>query len=105
MASLEKRVPRHLEHTSHYRGAQQELPGCPTRTTGVPDKNYRGAQQELPGCPTKTTGVPNKWPSLKLLQNEGFYVVFLGPFVLCFSCSVMLLNNNYKENGEVVRGD
>src|SRR5215204_7525394 len=48
-----------------YRGAQQELPGCPTKTTGAPDKNYRGPQQELPGCPTKTTGGPNKWHFLK----------------------------------------
>ena len=28
-----------------YRGAQQELPGSPTRTTGVPNKKYRGPQQ------------------------------------------------------------
>jgi hypothetical protein len=28
-----------------YRGPQQGLPGCPTKTTGVPDKNYRGPQQ------------------------------------------------------------
>jgi hypothetical protein len=67
-----------------YRGAQQELPGCPTRTTGVPNKSYRGAQQELPGCPTKTTGAPNKWPSLKLLQNRVFCVVFRGPFVFVY---------------------
>jgi hypothetical protein len=37
-----------------YRGAQQKLPGCPTKTTGVPNKDYRGAQQKLPGCPTST---------------------------------------------------
>jgi len=29
-------------------------------TTGVPNKDYRGAQQILPGSPTKTTGVPSK---------------------------------------------
>src|SRR5919112_6071198 len=75
----------HPQHTGvpnkSYRGAQQVLPGSPTKTTGAPDKNYRGAQQVLPGSPTKTTGVPNKWFSLKLLQNEGFYVEFQGPFV------------------------
>jgi hypothetical protein len=37
-----------------------ELPGSPTRNTGVPNKEYRGPQQKLPGSPTKTTGVPNK---------------------------------------------
>src|SRR5215217_1211342 len=71
----------------HYRGAQQELPGSPTRIspreaaayptnarkedknaapkspnhpTGVPNKSYRGPQQKLPGSPTRVTGVPNK---------------------------------------------
>jgi hypothetical protein len=43
-----------------YRGAQQELPGCPTSATGVSNKNYRGLQQKLPGCPTRVTGVSNK---------------------------------------------
>src|SRR5919112_4499740 len=53
--------PQHTgAHNKSYRGAQQVLPGCPTKTTGVPDKNYRGAQQKLPGSPTKTTGVPTK---------------------------------------------
>jgi hypothetical protein len=28
-----------------YRGAQQKVPGCPTKSTGVPNKKYRGAQQ------------------------------------------------------------
>ena len=32
--------------------ARQGVPGCPTKTTGVPDKEYRGARQKLPGCPT-----------------------------------------------------
>jgi hypothetical protein len=45
---------------STYRGPQQGLPGCPTSTTGVSDKNHRGLRQKLPGCPTSTTGVPNK---------------------------------------------
>jgi hypothetical protein len=45
---------------NYYRGLQQVLPGCSTKTTGVLDKNYRGAQQALPGCSTKTTGVPSK---------------------------------------------
>jgi hypothetical protein len=74
--------------TTDYRGAQQILPGSPTRIpsggpssrlgnprkqaenaplparpqhTGVPNKHYRGAQQALPGSPTNTTGVPNKY--------------------------------------------
>jgi|SRR5215216_5118335 len=38
-----------------YRGAQQELPGCPTKSTGVPNKDYRGAQQKVPGSPTSGT--------------------------------------------------
>src|SRR5215208_5283875 len=65
-----------------YRGAQQKVPGCPTKSTGVPNKKYRGAQQALPGCPTKSTGVPDKWLSPKLLQNRIFHVVFRWPFVL-----------------------
>jgi hypothetical protein len=95
-----------------YRGAQQELPGCPTRTTGVPNKNYRGAQQELPGCPTKTTGVPNKnyrgaqqEALSKIAAKWGFLCRVSGLLCFCLSCSVMLLNNNYRENGEVTRGD
>ena len=64
-----------------YRGPLQGLPGCPTKTTGVPDKNYRGARQKLPGCPTKTTGVPDNRHFLKLLQNGVFRVVFFGSFV------------------------
>jgi hypothetical protein len=65
----------------NYRGAQQALPGCPTKITGVPNKNYRGVRQALPGCPTKITGVPDKRYSLKLLQNGDFLLVFRGPFV------------------------
>src|SRR5918992_10263 len=102
--------------------AQKPLPGCPTKTTGVPNKdlgpqaarlphqggqtsrkpapldpmipppqhtgvpnkNYRGPQQVLPGCPTKTTGVPNKRHFLKLLQNGGFCVAFRGSFVFVY---------------------
>src|SRR5215208_1430017 len=78
-----------------YRGAQQALPGCPTKSTGVPNKHYRGAQQKVPGCPTKSTGVPDKWLSPKLLQNRIFHVVFRRPFVFVSLVSVMLLNNNY----------
>jgi hypothetical protein len=84
-----------------YRGPRQMLPGSPTSTTGAPDKCYRGPQQALPGSPTSTTGVPNKRPFLKLLQNGGFLVVFRDPFVFVSLCSVMLFNNNYRENGEV----
>jgi len=83
-----------------YRGARQGLPGSPTRTTGVPNKDYRGAQQKLPGCPTKTTGVPNKLLSLKVLQNGVFRVAFWRLFVFVYPVNVMLLNNNYRENGE-----
>src|ERR687890_544810 len=60
------------------------LPGCPTKTTGVPDKNYRGPQQTPPGRPTKTTGAPDKWFSIKLLQNGVFRVVFSGAFVFVY---------------------
>jgi hypothetical protein len=78
----------HAQHTGvpnkSYRGAQQGLPGCPTKSTGVPNKKYRGAQQKVPGCPTKSTGVPNKCHFLKVLQNRAFCVVFSGPFVLVF---------------------
>jgi hypothetical protein len=81
-------VRPHLKHTGvpnkSYRGAQQGLPGSPTKSTGVSNKKYRGAQQVLPGRPTKTTGVPNKWHFLKLLQNEVFCVVFRGSFVFVY---------------------
>jgi hypothetical protein len=83
-----------------YRGPQQGLPGCPTKTTGVPDKNYRGVRQGLPGCPTKTTGVPNKLLSLKVLQNGVFRVTFWRLLVFVYLVNVMLFNNNYRENGE-----
>jgi hypothetical protein len=75
----------HPQHTGvpnkSYRGPQQVLPGCPTKTTGAPDKNYRGAQQKLPGCPTKTTGAPDKRHFLEFLQNGVFCVAFFGSFV------------------------
>jgi hypothetical protein len=73
-----------------YRGPQQILPGCPTRTTGVPNKKYRGAQQEA------LSKIAAKW---------GFLCRVSGLLCFCLSCSVMLLNNNYRENGEVTRGD
>jgi hypothetical protein len=47
----------------------------------VPDKNHRGPQQGLPGCPTKTTGVPNKPLSRKVLQNGVFQAAFWRLFV------------------------
>jgi hypothetical protein len=68
--------------------------------TGVPDKDYRGVQQGLPGCPTRTTGVPDKLHSLKVLQNGVFRVTFWRLFVFVYLVNVMLLNNNYRENGE-----
>lgn len=42
-----KSVPRLAGVTmaTGHRGAQQGLPGCPTRNTGVPDKDYRGTRQ------------------------------------------------------------
>src|SRR5215217_4091967 len=67
----------------------------PTRPCDTPPATYRGAQQALPGCPTKSTGVPDKWLSPKLLQNRIFHVVFRRPFVFVSLVSVMLLNNNY----------
>jgi hypothetical protein len=91
-----------------YRGAQQKLPGCPTSTTGVSNKYYRGAQQKLPGCPASTTGVPDKnyrgaqqVVLSKIAAKRGFLCRVSGPLCFCFSCNVMLLNNNYSENGEV----
>jgi len=94
-----------------YRGPQQELPGCPTRATGVPNKNYRGARQKLPGSPTRVTGVPDKnyrGPQqvalFKIAAKQGFLYRVFRALCFCLSCSVMLLNNNYRENGEVVRG-
>jgi hypothetical protein len=91
-----------------YRGPQQKLPGCPTSTTGVSNKNYRGARQKLPGCPTKTTGVSNKnyrgaqqVALSKIAAKRVFLCRVSGLLCFCLSCSVMLLNNNYRENGEV----
>ena len=91
-----------------YRGPQQVLPGSPTSATGAPDKNYRGPQQMLPGCPTSTTGVPDKnyrgpqQASLfKTAAKRAFPCRVSGSLCFCFSCSVMLFNNNYRENGEV----
>jgi hypothetical protein len=85
-----------------YRGAQQALPGCPTSTTGVPNKKYRGARQKVPGCPTSTTGVPNKKyrgarqvALSKVAAKQGFSCRVSAALCFCFSCSVMLLNNNY----------
>jgi hypothetical protein len=91
-----------------YRGARQKLPGRPTSTTGVSNKNHRGAQQKLPGCPASTTGVPDKnyrgaqqVALSKIAAKWGFLFRVSGPRCFCFSCSVMLVNNNYRENGEV----
>jgi hypothetical protein len=61
------------------------LPGSPTRGAGVPDKNHRGAQQ---------VGFA------KTAAKRGFLSSLLVVLCYCFSCSVMLLNNNYRENGE-----
>src|SRR5829696_1508060 len=58
LALLDPVIP-HPQHTGvpnkSYRGVQQGLPGCPTKSTGVPNKDYRGAQQKVPGCPTSGT--------------------------------------------------
>src|SRR5215217_513698 len=70
--------------------SKKPLPGCPTRTTGVPNKNHRGVQQVV---------------LFKVAAKWGFLCRVSGALCFCFSCNVMLLNNNYKENGEVVRGD
>jgi hypothetical protein len=74
-----------LTPPDRYRGARQALPGCPTSATGVPDKNYRGAQQ---------VGFA------KIAAKRGLLSSLLVVLCYCFSCSVMLLNNNYRENGE-----
>jgi hypothetical protein len=85
------------------RDPSRDVPGCPTRitgvpnkTTGVPNKDYRGPQQKLPGSPTKTTGVPNKnyrgpqqEPLPKVPAKWGFFRPVSGPLCYCFSCSVM----------------
>src|SRR5215217_2149159 len=65
----------------HYRGAQQELPGSPTRTTGVPDKNYRGAQQVALS---------------KIAAKRGFLRRVFWPLCFCLSCSVMLLKQQLQ---------
>src|ERR671911_583020 len=70
--------------------AQKPLPGCPTKTTGVPNKNYRG---------------PRQGALFKIAAKQEFLCCVLGGLCFCFSCNVMLLNNNYRENGEVVCGD
>ncbi len=72
--------------TTMYRGPQQVLPGSPTSATGVPDKNYRGPQQGVLAKDAAKRGI---------LGRVSWSLCF------CFSCSVMLLNNNYRENGEV----
>jgi hypothetical protein len=69
-----------------YRGPQQVLPGSPTSATGVPNKNYRGPQQAS---------------LFKIAAKRGLSSRASGSLCFCFSCSVMLLNNNYRENGEV----
>src|SRR5918999_1415470 len=81
-----------------HRGAHQVLPRSPTSTTGVPSKNYRGAQQKLPGCPTRVTGVPNKnyrgaqqEALSKIAAKWGFLCRVSGLLCFCLSCSVMLL--------------
>jgi hypothetical protein len=91
-----------------YRGPRQAVPGSPTKTTGVPDKNYRGPRQKLPGSPTKTTGVPDKnyrgprqAAPAKCAAKRRILSPFSGALCFCFLSSVMLFNNNYRENGEV----
>src|SRR5215217_7931831 len=90
-----------------YRGPQQVLPGSPTSATGVPNKNYRGPQQMLPGSPTSATGAPDKnyrGPQQVVFTESAAKAVILCRDLVslcyCFSCSVMLFNNNYRENGE-----
>ncbi|MDF2703046.1 MAG: hypothetical protein K0S10_1992, partial [Rubrobacteraceae bacterium] len=52
---------------------------------GAPDKYYRGAQQVA---------------SAEYAAKRHILSLLLGSLCYCFSCSVMLLNNNYRENGE-----
>jgi hypothetical protein len=104
------KTPRPLRHDAPplpYRGARQGPPGSPTRTTGVPSKKYRGARQKPPGSPTRVTGVPDKnhrGPQQAALTKgaakRGIPGCVLEALCFCFSCSVMLLNNNYRENRE-----
>src|SRR5215208_1789149 len=102
----------------YYRGAQQGSPSGgrplpavlrtnkpktrPTRPCDTPPATYRGGQQALPGCPTSTTGVPNKKyrgaqqvALSKVAAKQGFSCRVSAALCFCFSCSVMLLNNNY----------
>src|SRR5215212_758074 len=74
----------------------------PTRPCDTPPATYRGAQQALPGCPTSTTGVPNKKyrgarqvALSKVAAKQGFSCRVSAALCFCFSCSVMLLNKNY----------
>jgi hypothetical protein len=62
------------------------LPGSPTSATGAPDKNHRGPQQVV-FTKCAANGV--------ILRRD------LASLCYCFSCGVMLFNNNYRENGEV----
>ena len=64
----------------------ENVPGSPTNTTGVPDKYHRG---------------PRQVALSKVAAKRGCSCRVLGFLCFCFSCSVMLLNNNYRANGEV----
>src|SRR5215212_1159480 len=83
-------------------------PPTPNPPTGVPNKHYRGPRQVLPGCPTNIAGVSDKYyrgaqqvALSKVAAKRGFSCRVFGRLCFCLSCSVMLLNNNYRENGEV----
>jgi hypothetical protein len=58
------------------------------KATGVADKSYRGPQQELPGRPTKSTGVADKSRFGKCCKEAPFFA-FSGISLLLFlfSCS------------------
>ena len=108
----------------YYRGPQQVLPGSPTSIfvrwpTACDDNPHKHAEvrpcltlqgpcEGLPGSPTSATGVPNKYyrgPQQVAPAKHAAKRCILGwlsaSLCFCFSCSVMLLNNNYRENGEV----
>src|SRR3954463_128877 len=71
-----------------YRGPQQKLPGSPTKTTGVPNKNYRGPQQ-----------IVKKF----ILQSCKFFALD-GVSLYCYVLYVVVNNNRNREGrGEQIR--
>lgn len=78
-----------------YRGPRQKVPGSPTKTTGVPDKNYRGAEQGLPGSLTRTTGVPDK-PLFKITCKMDTFLIYSWFLCIVVSCCLLCLDNRVR---------